>query len=117
MDLSKAYDCLPNDLLIAKHATYGFDGVSYRLSYKLKLTDFSSQRVKIGATFSSYLEILRNVPILRPILFNLFINDFMFFIKKTEVCNFADDTTIYSCSLNYEEAHRKLSDDTHIVPN
>ena len=110
MDLSKAYDCLPNDLLIAKHATYGFDGVSYRLSYKLKLTDYLFQRVKIGATFSSYLEILRNAPILGPILFNLF-------IKKTEVYNFADDTTIYLCLLNYEEAHRKLSDNTHIVSN
>ena len=41
----------------------------------------------------------------------------MFFIKKTEVCNFDDDTNICSCSLNYEEARRKLSDDTHIVPN
>ena len=41
----------------------------------------------------------------------------MFFIKKTKVCNFADDTTIYSCSLNYKEAHRKLSDNTHIIPN
>ena len=41
----------------------------------------------------------------------------MFFIKKTEVCNFVDHTTIYSSSLNYEEAHRKLSNDTHIVPN
>ena len=41
----------------------------------------------------------------------------MFFIKKTEVYNFADDTTIYSCSLNYEEAHQKLSDNTHIVPD
>ena len=39
-------------------------------------------------------------------------NDLMFFIKKTEVCNFADDATIYSCSLNYEEAHQKLSNDT-----
>ena len=41
----------------------------------------------------------------------------MFFIKETEVYNFADDTIINSCSLNYEEAHRKLSDDRHIVPN
>ena len=41
----------------------------------------------------------------------------MLFIKKTEVCNFADDTTIHSCSLNYEEAHRKLSNNTHVVPN
>ena len=69
----------------------------------------------MGTTFSSYLEILRNVPqgsVLGPILFNLFISNFMFSIKKTEVFNFADDTTIYSCSLNYEEAHRKLSDNT-----
>ena len=74
------------------------------------------QRVKIGSTFSSYLEILRGVPqgsILGPILFNLFINDLMFFIQETEVCNFADDTTIYSCSSNYEEATQKLSADTH----
>ena len=41
----------------------------------------------------------------------------MFFVKKTEVCNFADDTTIYLYSLNYEEAHQKSSDDTHTVPN
>ena len=41
----------------------------------------------------------------------------MLFIKKTEVCNFADDTNIYSCSLNCEGAHRKLSDNTHIIPN
>ena len=89
MDLSKAYDCLPHDLLIAKLAAYGFDNTALAL-----ITDYLTnrlQRVKIGATFSSYLEILRNVPkgsILGPILFNLFINDLMFFIKTTEVCNF-----------------------------
>ena len=118
MDLSKAYDYLPHDLLIAKLAAYGFDNTALAL-----ITDYLTnrlQRVKIAATFSSYLEIPRNVPkgsILGPILFNLFINDLMFFIKKTEVCNFADDATIYSCSLNYEEARQKLSNDTHIVPN
>ena len=41
----------------------------------------------------------------------------MFFVQETEVCNFADDTTIYSCSLNYKEAAHKLSNDTHIVLN
>ena len=39
----------------------------------------------------------------------------MFFIQKTEVCNFADDTTIYSCSPNFEEATLKLSNDTHLI--
>ena len=41
----------------------------------------------------------------------------MFFIKKTEVYNFTDDTNIYPCSLNYEEGHRKLSNDIYIVLN
>ena len=55
--------------------------------------------------------------ILGPILFNIFINDLIFFIQETEACNFADDTTIYSCSLNYKEAVHKLSNDTHTVLN
>ena len=97
MGLSKAYDCLPHDLLIARLAAYGFDNTALVL-----ITDFLTnrlQRVKIGAS-SSYLELLRNVPqgsILGSILFNLFVNDLMFFIKKTEVCNFPDNTTIYLC--------------------
>ena len=41
----------------------------------------------------------------------------IFFIQETEVYNFADDVTIYSCSLNYKEAAHKLSNDKHIVLN
>ena len=41
----------------------------------------------------------------------------MFFIQETEVCNFVDDTTIYSCSLNYKATAHKLSNDTYIVLN
>ena len=118
MDLSKACDCLPHDLLLAKLSAYGFDSSAITLIANYLSNRY--QRVKIGSTFSSYLEILRGVPqgsILGPILFNLFINDLMFFIQETEVCNFADDTAIYSCSSNYEEATQKLSADTHLVLN
>ena len=41
----------------------------------------------------------------------------MFFIQETEVCNFANDTTIYSWSLNFEEAILKLSNDLHLNLN
>ena len=78
------------------------------------------QRVKIGSPFSSYLEILRGVPqgsVLGPILFNLFINDLLIFIQETEVCNFPDDTTIYSGSPKFEEANLKLSNDTNLILN
>ena len=111
MDLSRAYDCLSHDLLIAKLTVFGFGNTTLAL-----ITDYITNR----ASFSSYLEILRNVPkgsILGPILFNLFINDLIFFIKKAKVCNFADDTTIYSCSLNNREEHRKLSNDTQLFSN
>ena len=118
MDLIKAYDCLPHDLLIAKLSPYGFEDTAISL-----ISDYLFKRyqlVKIGSIFISCLEILRGVPqglILVPILINIFINDFIFFIQETEVCNFTDDTTIYSCSLNFKETAYKLSNDTFIVLN
>ena len=30
-------------------------------------------------------------------MFNIFINDVFFFVEKTEICNFADGSTVYSC--------------------
>ena len=114
MDLRKAYDFLPHDLLIAKLAAYDFEDSATSLISDYLFKRY--QRVKIGSAFSSYLEILRGVPqgsILGPTSFNIFINDLIFFIQETEVCNFTDDTTIYSWSLNYKEAAHKLSNDTH----
>ena len=41
----------------------------------------------------------------------------MFFIQETEVCNFADDAMIYSCSPNFEEPTLKLSSNTRLILN
>ena len=60
MDLSKAFDCLPRELLIAKLNAYGFGDKSSKLlhSYLSKRRHFT----RVGSAISSILEILLGVP-------------------------------------------------------
>ena len=96
MDLSKAYDCLNHDLIIAKLETYGVGENSLRL-----IKNYLSQRQqKVVSSFSEWLEIILGISegsMLRSILFNIFINDLLLFIKETDICNFADDTALCAC--------------------
>ena len=55
MDLSKAYDCLPHDLIIAKFEAYGLSKSS--LSLLLDYLTSHKQRVKIGSSYSVWNEI------------------------------------------------------------
>ena len=97
LDLSKAYDCLNHELLIAKMHAYGIGTKTLRLFYDyLKRR---KQRVKIGSIFSDWLNILLGVPqgsILGPLLFNIFINDIISFVEICNICNFADDNSLYN---------------------
>ena len=59
-DLSKAYDCLPYDLLVAKLHAYGCSLSSLKMIYSY-LTSWK-QRVKIKSTYSSWLDIKSGMP-------------------------------------------------------
>ena len=106
MELSKAYDCLPHILLIAKLTAYGFeDSASSLISY---CPSRRYQRVKIGSVFSSYLAILRGFPqgsILRPILFHIFINDLIFFILSMALLYTHAHSIIKKQPINYLMIH------------
>ena len=94
-DLSKAFDCLPHDLLVGKLHACGLDINSARLMYSY--LKGRKQRVKIGHVCSSWEEIKFGVPqgsILGPLLVNIFVCDIFDFIDDDiNVAGYADDNT------------------------
>ena len=90
-------------LVLAKLHAYGVDIKSLKL-----LQDCLSnqtQRFKLDSTFSSWLKILLGV----PLLFNIFLNDMLWFVEKTNICHFADHNTIYSCTKSVKDFLRIFS--------
>ena len=116
MDLSKAFDCINHNLLIAKLDAYGFgqDSLEMMKSYLSN----RKQRVKINNSFSSWADLLTGVPqgsVLGPLLFNIYLNDLFWTREYTDVCNLADDTTYFSSDMNLNELIRKLEHDTALA--
>ena len=84
-DLSKAFACLPHELLIAKLHSYGFSLNALRLIHSY-LTN-RRQGSKINESYSSWEEILFDVPqgsILGPLLFNIFMCDLFFTVNDID---------------------------------
>ena len=95
MDLSKAFDCISHDLIIAKLYAYGFDKCSLKFIYSY--LKGRCQRVKINTNYSSWKDVLTGGPqgsVLGPLLFNIFLNDIFYFVNEKDICNYADDNTL-----------------------
>ena len=75
-DLSKAFECLPHDLLIAKLHAYGIKEGSLNLLFSYLKN--RKQRVYLSNTYGEWIDILFGVPqgsILGPLLFKIILCD------------------------------------------
>ena len=109
MDLSKAFDTLNHDLIIAKLHAYGFSKSALKL-VRSYLTN-RWQRTKVNNSFSAWVQLLTGVPqgsIVGPLFFNIDLNDIFYLEHDCDVCSFADDTTPYACDEILENLIDKL---------
>jgi hypothetical protein len=116
MDLSKAFDCLPHDILLSKLSAYGLTENSIKLLYSY-LSD-RKQQIKIGNIVSMWGKSSKKVPrgsIHEPLLFNVFINDIFYFIHKSNLYNYADDNTLSFHSPDYEKVISVLQEESDIL--
>ena len=82
-DLSKAFDCLPHRLLIAKLNAYGVSNEACTLVAKYFQERY--QRVKMGNTKSEWMEITKGCPqgsLMGPLAYNIFSNDLLLTIQN-----------------------------------
>ena len=94
-DLSKAFDCIPHDLIIVKLEAYGFHIDALKLFHDY----LSNRKQKVNDANSSWKDIFYGVPqssILGPLLFNTHLCDLFYFLEDLDIASYADDTTIYT---------------------
>ena len=112
MDLSKAFDCLPHQLLLSKLYFYSLSENACTL-LKSYLQN-RRQRVKLGSARSEWPILQKGVPqgsVLSPLLFNVFMNDLFFKLcDRCSLYNYADDNTISISHSDADELKRQLQD-------
>ena len=70
--------------------------------------------MKVNGSFSTSKQTSLGVPqgsVLGPLLFNIYITDFFYLVKDTEICNYADNTAIFACGSDLGSVLESLKGD------
>ena len=100
MDLSKVFDTINHELLIAKLNVYRVK----RHSLSLLMNNISNRyhKTRVNDMYSTQEELLTGLPqgsVLVHFSLTYVVNDIFYFFEYTKVCNFEDDTTHNSSGL------------------
>ena len=110
-DLSKTFNCLDHELLIAKLNAYGFSLTALKLIH-----DYLSnrkERTKINSPYNDWHDIILGVSqgsILGPLLFNIFLIDLFFIVEDFDIASYANGNTPYVNANNMDRVVKSLEE-------
>ncbi len=116
LDLSKAFDMVHHQLLLAKLKSFGLcpDSLALLKSY----LEGRSARVKIGENLSRRFFLERGVPqgsILGPLLFNIYVIDLSWLLLKCSLIRYADDTSLLLSAKTWAELVFSINGDLRLL--